>query len=134
MENFKALFVGISSLLLVACSDVPSPSEVEEMMVDGLYKESGGLFAFEDIEVGDINESDDGEYVTTNVSYKLVLAASDRDIAKLKKHENRDVRTAAQMFAITNTFGQVEKGDVIDTVKDEEITIVKNDDGEWEIR
>lgn len=134
MKTIKVLLLVLSSLALVACSDVPSRSDVEDILVKGVKQETGGLFAFEDIEIGEILDSEDGELVITHVSYKMVLAASEKEIKKLQKHDNSDVRQAAQMFALTNGLTGIKKGEVIDTVKNQRITLIKNDDGDWEVR
>jgi hypothetical protein len=102
---YKPLLGILVALSLTACSDVPSESDIEELVEQNLV-DSGTdqYFDIDDFELVDGIERDKGRY-DADVKYKLIVTKDSDEIAQELKQSGNSFESAAVMMALTFQLG-----------------------------
>ncbi len=131
----KNIFLFITLLLLIGCSEKPSQSEIEKLINEKFY--SNELYDVENLKK--VNGYQHNNTYVVELEYDMVFKLSLRDLAEEAKKMSQEERQAAllsgfmgeqSLFLIRALFGDFKKGDRFN--KKEEVTLINTEKG-WRI-
>lgn len=129
MKFFNLVAVLFVTAFLVACSDKPSASYIEDKVSQAIKTEYYDLLAVDKFKVHKVEKKGD-DYIAT-LSFDIVLNASEKEIrnATLKK-SNFEMVLLATSLTMTSMDHKFKKGAVVESVKEDDLTLTKKN-GEW---